>query len=178
MAKKLIKRFTPDHDMVKNHRHLRAFGKLLQDPNLWHLNRRSVSGAFFWGLFWAFIPMPFQMLASAACAIAARVNLPISVALVWLTNPLTMPPIFYFNYLVGTWLLGRPVTVTDFEASMAWLESVLSQAWQPLLAGSVVCGLVAGVVGYVGMRAFWRWHVLHHLRRRQASRAARTPSSN
>jgi uncharacterized protein (DUF2062 family) len=178
MPKKLIKRFTPDHNTVKDHRHLRVFGELLHDPNLWHLNRRSVSGAFFLGLFWAFIPMPLQMLAAAASAIAVRVNLPISVTLVWLTNPLTIPPIFYFNYLVGSWLLGHPMTVTEFEASMEWFESVFSQIWQPLLAGGVLCGLVAGTVGYVGMRAFWRWHVLHHHRRRQASRAARTPSSN
>lgn len=178
MPKKLIKRFTPDHETVRNHKHLRIFGKLLHDANLWHLNRRSVSGAFFWGLFWAFIPMPMQMLAAAASAILCRVNLPISVALVWLTNPLTMPPIFYFTYLVGTKVLAQPVTVTDFEPSMAWFESVLGQIWEPLLVGSVLCGLVAAVLGYVGMRGFWRWHVLRQYRTRQASRSVSKPSSS
>lgn len=178
MPKKLIKRFTPDHDTVRNHKHLRIFGKLLHDANLWHLNRRSVSGAFFWGLFWAFIPIPLQMLAAAAAAILCRVNLPIAVALVWLTNPLTMPPIFYFNYLVGSKLLGHPITVTDFDASIEWMESVIAQVWEPLLFGSVVCGMLAGLIGYIGMRGFWRWHVLRQYRRRQASRAVNTPSSS
>lgn len=178
MPKKLIKRFTPDHETVRNHKHLKIFGKLLHDANLWHLNRRSVSGAFFWGLFWAFIPMPMQMLAAAASAILCRVNLPISVALVWLTNPLTIPPIFYFTYLVGTEVLAQPVTVTDFEPSMAWFESVLGQIWEPLLVGSALCGLVAGVLGYVGMRGFWRWHVMRQFRQRQASRSLSKPSSS
>lgn len=178
MPKKLIKRFAPSHDAVRNSRHLRVFGKLLHDANLWHMNRRSVAGAFFWGLFWAAIPIPLQMLAAAASAILARVNLPISVALVWLTNPLTMPPVFYFNYLVGSWMMGRPVVVERFKPSMEWFESILGHIWEPLLAGSVLVGLVAGAVGYIGMRAFWRWHVLHHYKRRQASRAARTPSAN
>jgi uncharacterized protein (DUF2062 family) len=178
MPKKLFKRFAPSHDVVRNSRHLRVFGRLLHDPNLWHMNRRSVAGAFFWGLFWAAIPIPLQMVASAASAILARVNLPISVALVWLTNPLTMPPVFYFNYVVGSWLLGKPLVVQEFQPSLAWIESLIEQIWAPLLAGSLVVGLIAGTLGYVGMRAFWRWHVLHHLKRRQAERAARAPSAN
>lgn len=182
MPRKLIKRFAPDHDQIRNSRLLRVFGTLLHDPNLWHMNRRSVAGAFFWGLFWAAIPIPLQMVAAAASAMLCRVNLPIAVALVWLTNPLTMPPVFYFNYLCGSWLLRKPVAVTDFQPSLEWFESVVAQIWEPLLAGSVLVGLVAGALGYAGMRGFWRWHVLHHFKKRQqqrqASRAARTPSAN
>ncbi|MCB1903170.1 MAG: DUF2062 domain-containing protein, partial [Gammaproteobacteria bacterium] len=76
MPKQIIKRFAPDHEVIRNHKHLRIFGNLLHDPNLWHMNRRSVSGAFAVGLFWAFIPIPMQMVAAAAIAIIARVNLP------------------------------------------------------------------------------------------------------
>ena len=95
MAKKTIQRFLPDPNKIRHHKSLKIFGRLLQDANLWHLNRRSARGAFAVGLFFAFIPVPFQMVLAAAGAILFRVNLPISVALVWLTNPLTMPPIFY-----------------------------------------------------------------------------------
>jgi len=54
------------------------------------------------GLFCAFVPLPIQMLLAAAAAIIFRVNLPISVGLVWITNPVTIPPMFYFCYKVGT----------------------------------------------------------------------------
>ena len=108
MPRKLIKRYLPDHKKIREHKHLRFLGALLHDPNILHLNRRSVSGAFSLGLFVAFIPVPFQMVLSALGAIFFRVNLPIAVGLVWVTNPLTMPPLFYFAYKVGTWILQVP----------------------------------------------------------------------
>ena len=36
----------PDHKLIREHKHLRIFGSMLHDPNLFHLNRRSVAGAF------------------------------------------------------------------------------------------------------------------------------------
>ena len=89
----------PDHEKIRQHPQLnKLFGTLLHDPNLLHLNRRSISGAFFIGMFWAFMPMPFQMIPAAALAIYFRTNLPISIGLVWFTNPITIPPFFYFCY--------------------------------------------------------------------------------
>ena len=167
MPKHLIKRFAPDHDSIRNHKQLRMFGRLLHDPNLWHLNRRSVSGAFAVGLFWAFIPIPMQMVLSAATAIPARVNLPISVALVWITNPLTIPPMFYFNYLVGTWILGNPPQQIEFELTVEWLTESMASIWQPLYLGSLICGTIAATIGYFSMRGLWRLYVVRHLRKRR-----------
>ncbi|HEB97737.1 MAG TPA: DUF2062 domain-containing protein [Sedimenticola thiotaurini] len=172
MPKHLIKRFTPDHKVIREHKHLRIFGRLLHDPNLWHMNRRSVAGAFAVGLFWAAIPMPFQMVAAAATAIPARVNLPISVALVWVTNPLTMPPIFYFNYLVGTWILGEPPRTGHFEWTMHQLGTTMEQVWQPLYLGSLVTGVVTATAGYLLIRGLWRLRLVNYVKRR---RQRRTP---
>lgn len=176
MPRHLIKRFLPDHREIRKHRHLQVFGTLLHDPNLWHLNRRSVSGAFAVGLFWAVIPMPLQMLAAAAFAILLRVNLPISVALVWITNPITMPPVFYCCYVVGTWILGKPTLDGQFHLSVTWIRDSIGQIWEPLYLGSVVVGLILAVLGYAGMRAFWRWHVIHRYRTRHTPKAASLPS--
>lgn len=170
MPKKLIKRYLPDSQDLKNHKHLKIFGHLLHNTNLWHLNRRSVSGAFAVGLFCAFIPVPFQMLIAAAGAIAFRVNLPISVALVWITNPITIPPMFYFSYLVGAWALGEPVTLTSFELSGDWLANSLAAVWEPFLLGCAICGVIASLLGYFAMRLFWRYHVIHQWKRRQLAR--------
>lgn len=161
----------PDHDKIRNHRHLRLFGTLLHDPNLFHLNRRSVSGAFGVGLFMAFVPVPFQMVLAAAAAIALRVNLPISVGLVWITNPVTMPPMFYFAYKVGAWVLRIPPREFSFEMSYDWLGSELAAIWPPFLLGCFICGLTAALAGYCLMRGFWRWHVLAHWGKRKKARA-------
>jgi len=78
MPKKFIKRYLPDHEKIRNHKSLnKIFGTLLHDPNLLHLNRRSVSGAMAVGLFLAFVPLPIQMGLAAGIAILIRVNLPI-----------------------------------------------------------------------------------------------------
>ncbi|MCF6354262.1 MAG: DUF2062 domain-containing protein [Candidatus Polarisedimenticolaceae bacterium] len=172
MPKKLIKRYAPDKETIRNHKYLRIFGRQLRDPSLWHLNRRSVSGAFAVGLFWAFIPIPFQMVAAAAMAIPARVNLPISVALVWITNPLTMPPIFYSTYLVGTWILGEPMQEVEFELTVDWVMNSIGGIWQPLYLGSLLCALVAATVGYVVMRGYWRWYVVSQLKKRRKRQQA------
>jgi len=171
MPKKFIKRFLPHHDTVKNHKHLQVFGTFLHSPNLWHLNRRSVAGAFATGLFMAFVPVPFQMVLAAGAAILFNVNLPISVALVWITNPLTIPPIFYSTYLIGNWLMGRDGGDFHFELSVDWLMTGLEHVWQPFLLGCLVSAIVASVTGYLAIRFYWRHHVIKEWRKRQQKRS-------
>jgi uncharacterized protein (DUF2062 family) len=170
MPRHLIKRYAPDQDVIRNHKHLRMFGRLLHDPNLWHLNRRSVSGALAVGLFWAFIPIPFQMVAAAATAIPTRVNLPLSVVLVWITNPVTMPAMFYFNYVVGTWILGSSGHHPETAMTMEYLVEGMAQIWRPLFCGSLLCGAIAAVIGYFAMRLLWRFHVLSAGKKRRQRR--------
>ncbi|MES9853433.1 MAG: DUF2062 domain-containing protein [Candidatus Thiodiazotropha sp. L084R] len=167
MPKRLIKRFLPHHDQVRNHKHLQIFGNLLHDPNLWHLNRHSVSGAFAVGLFMAFLPFPFQMIFAAAAAIFFRVNLPLSVALVWITNPITIPPMFYFAYRVGTSITGDEVALEPFHFSLEWLQSAGFEILIPLLVGSLVCATVSSIVGYSLILWIWRWRVVEKWKSRR-----------
>jgi len=172
MAKKFIRRFMPDHKVIRDNQSLKLFGNRLHDPNLWHLNRRSVSGAAAVGLFSAFLPMPFQMVLAGAGAILFRVNLPLAVATVWLTNPVTMPPIFYFNYVVGEKLMGMEPIPMDFELTMEWFTHELSHIWQPLLLGSVVMATIMATVGFFAIRGLWRLHLVRHYRKRKQRRHA------
>ena len=156
MPRRLIKRYLPDPNKIRDHKQLRCLGPLLKDPNILHLNRRSVSGAFAVGLFFAMMPVPFQMLLAAIAAVFTRVNLPISVVLVWLTNPLTIPPIFYSAYLLGAWILGTPPLDMEFEFTVEWMTEELSIIWKPLLLGSLIAGSVAATTGYIAIQVLWR----------------------
>ncbi|MCU7959695.1 MAG: DUF2062 domain-containing protein [gamma proteobacterium symbiont of Bathyaustriella thionipta] len=166
---RLLKQYIPGKSLLDN-RCLKIFGPVLHSPYLWHLNRRSASSAFANGLFWACIPIPSQMVAAAVCSIFMRANLPLSVALVWLTNPLTMIPAFYFNYLVGSWLLGVELPERDFEPTVQWFSNSISHIWQPLFAGSVLVGLVAGSLGYISIRLLWRLHLVRRIKARKQHR--------
>ncbi|KZN33266.1 DUF2062 domain-containing protein [Pseudoalteromonas luteoviolacea] len=156
MAKKTIQRFLPDHNKIKEQKSLKIFGNLLHDANLWHLNRRSARGAFSVGLFFAFIPVPFQMVLAAALAIPFRVNLPLSIALVWITNPLTMPPIFYCSYLVGVFALGQELQPFHFEPTWAWLSQSISTIGPAFMVGSLICACIAAIIGFFGIDYLWR----------------------
>jgi hypothetical protein len=165
-VKKWLKRIMPAPRAILENRHLSVFGKRLHDPNLWHLNRRSVSGAFAVGLFMMYMPPFGQMFMAAAAAIVLRVNLPLSAALVWITNPVTIPPMFYFAYLVGARIIGDPVK--DFSLEF-WMDpgnwvSVLG----PLAVGMLVCAALCAALGYLGVQLLWRWNLVRQIRRRRA----------
>jgi len=170
MPKKIIKRFLPNAKKIREHKHLQIFGKLIHEPNLWHLNRRSVSGAFSVGLFMAFVPVPFQMVLAAAAAILLRVNLPISVALVWITNPITMPAIFYGSYKFGAWALNSPVKEVEFELTVEWLVTQLDDIWAPFLLGCFLIGLFFAITSNLVIRWFWRSHVMKDWQERRRRR--------
>jgi len=175
MPRKLLKRFLPDPQTIRNRKELRFLGRLLDDPYLLHLNRRSVAGAAASGLFVAFLPTPGQMLIAAALAIMVRANLPLAVMTVWITNPITMPPIFYSCYRLGLWLLGRPVPGAGFQPSLEWFWEQLNSIWQPFLLGCFVVGTIAAVTAFLAVHLLWRLHVVRAHKRRRARRLERDP---
>lgn len=173
MPRKLIRRWMPDPELIRSHKHLRCLGTLLDRSCLWRLNRHAVALAFMVGLFAAFIPVPFQMLIAAVLAVLIQANLPIAVALVWVTNPLTMPVLFFLAYRLGAWMLGLPPQDFDFHISWQWLIHGLAATWKPFLLGCLVSGSALAVAGYFGMQLLWRGYVLRHRRRRRLARSRR-----
>lgn len=170
MARKIIRRWLPDPKHIHTQPILRPVARWLHHSSLWYLNRRTAAGACAVGLFWAFVPIPWQMLPAAISAVAFRVNLPVSVALVWITNPFTIPPIFYFNYKLGSWLLGIPSRPVEFEMTWAWLTGELTAVWQPFVLGSLVVAVGASMLGYLAMRGFWRLNAVRDWQRRRDRR--------
>jgi uncharacterized protein (DUF2062 family) len=177
MPRRFIRKYLPSASSIRANPTLRPLGRRLQDPEIWHLHRRSVAGAVFTGLFCAFLPIPGQMLIAGAIAVVARCNLPLSVALVWITNPITIAPIFFFTYKLGAWLLDWEIIVHEFVPTFAWLAQQVGQIWQPLLLGSLLCGWVAGVSGFVLTRVAWRMHVVRRWRARRERRSERMLST-
>jgi uncharacterized protein (DUF2062 family) len=149
----------------------------MQDANLWHLNRHSVSGAFAVGLFMAYIPIPFQMVFAAAAAIFFRVNLPLSLGLVWITNPITIPPMFYFAYRVGTLVTGEQATLEPFQFSLEWVQSVGFEIIVPLIIGSLICATISSILGYSVILWIWRWRAVEKWKARRFRRKNQRSSS-
>lgn len=135
-------------------------GEHLHRPNLWHLNRRSVAKAFAIGLFCTWLPMPLQTVLAALLAILFYANLPLSVVLVFVTNPITIPPMFYFAYRLGSRILGTEIEPMNFAFSMEWISNVVEHSWQPLVVGSLLMAVISSIVGYLAVRLIWRFHII------------------
>lgn len=170
MPKKMFKNLMPDHQTIKTNKYLQVFGRFLHSPNLWHLNRHSVAKAFAVGLFCAFIPVPFQMVIAAGLAIIVHSNLPMSIAIVWISNPITMPPIFYFCYYIGTIILGSTKHSFEFELSWTWLNNSLSTIGPALLVGCLLLSVLFSVLGYVFIQLLWRYSIHKQWKKRALSR--------
>ncbi|MFO1351132.1 MAG: DUF2062 domain-containing protein [Gammaproteobacteria bacterium] len=179
MPRRLLKRYLPDRNTLRGYKSLDFLGERLYDPNLWHFNRRSVSGAFGVGMFIAFIPAPGQMLMAALASLWLRINLPLTVSLNWITNPITMAPLIYLNFKVGFWVLGREPFQFHFSPSIDWMIYMYHNFFTlglPFLVGSLTVGLALGVLSFFAVRLFWRFFIVYRLYQRRklaAHRAAR-----
>lgn len=175
MPRRLLKKYLPDFQKLRARRELRWLGRLLDDPYLLRLNRRSIAGGVACGLFVGLLPIPGHMLLATVLAIRFRINLLLAVALVWISNPITMPAIFYFNYLVGTWIIGSPEAAhVGFEPSLHWFWEQLGRVWKPLLIGSLSVSSLVALASYGAVQLLWRLRIARQLRRRRKRRAARS----
>ncbi len=173
MPRKLIRRILPDMAGMLKHRSMRWMVPFIRNPNLLHINRESVSLAVFVGIFAAFLPLPGQTFIAAAVAFWWGANLPISVTLIWISNPLTMGPMFYLTYKLGATILGSEHIDFTVALTWQWFSNVGGQILLPLLVGSILAGIFAATVGYLAINYLWRWKVVSNWQKRKNDRINR-----
>ena len=118
------------------------------------INRKSVSRGVLVGLFWGFVPMPMQMLAVMAITPFLRFNVPVAISMVWLSNPFTMPPMYYMEYLTGNFILGRE-GLSDIEISMDWFSENWDNIVIPLYTGAAFYSIVVSSLVYFLINRLW-----------------------
>lgn len=160
MPRKIIRRFLPDLKSLLDQRSLRWLSSLSHDPNLLHLNRHSVSLAVFIGIFCAFIPLPIQTLLAIAMCFWLGANLPLAMIIIWISNPLTIPPMFFLTYKLGSYILNTQVSGFSVDLSWQWFAELGSDILLPLFLGSFICGTALGLIGYFFILSLWRWQVI------------------
>ncbi len=128
------------------------------------VNRRSITRGLMVGIFWGFIPMPMQMLAVVFTTPIFRFNVPIAIATVWLSNPVTMPFMYYMEYLTGNFLLG--MDSLHVELTMQWFQEHLSDIFIPLYVGTLFYSISVATIVYYGVN--WLWiNSVHQEKRHQ-----------
>ena len=142
----------------KKHNPDSKLAKILDKYNIpreyFSINRKSVSKGVLVGLFWGFIPMPMQMLAVILTTPFIRFNVPIAISMVWLSNPLTMPAMYYMEYLTGNFLLGKP-GIEHIEMTLDWFEKHIGDIFIPLYVGTAFYSIVVSYIIYLIINCLW-----------------------
>lgn len=181
MPRKYFRKYLPSHDAIRSNKYLAKLGRFLHHPNLWHLNRRSVSGGVAVGMFCGLIPGPLQMLGAALVAIPCKVNLPVALVTTLYTNPFTIVPLYLVAYWLGALITGGSGTMTEPPAFSwshlgDWIRALVDWSLalgKPLFVGLVTLALSLALAGYVAVQVGWRAWVVVQWRRRKLRRSGR-----
>lgn len=134
---------------------LKAFIKKSKiPPEFLAANRKMISRGVLLGLLIAFIPMPMQMAAVLLFMPLFRFNVPIALAMCWITNPFTMPPMYFAEYHLGAFLLGSETQ--DVALTVEWFSENLGDIFIPLYLGAIILSIVGGFLGYWAVNHFWK----------------------
>lgn len=161
----LIKRIIPGPGRIRELNLHLYFGSRIHDSLLWVVNRQSISRGTAIGIFCAYMPMPLEMLLAALLAILFRANLPISILLVWISNPLTWVVVYTPPYLLGLAILGE----TGISLQAITLEMMMDQL-AALWIGCLIFGTALGAGGYVLANVIWRMMIMNQWTRRREQR--------
>jgi len=121
--------------------------------------RKMIARGVFLGIFIAFIPMPMQMAATLLFTPFFRFNVPIAIAMCWITNPLTMPPIYYIEYLTGSFLLG--IEPEPVQMTLEWFSANISKIFIPLYTGALFYSILGSIGGYYLVNWLWKKSVIN-----------------
>ncbi|MBI5790884.1 MAG: DUF2062 domain-containing protein [Rhodocyclales bacterium] len=162
-----LRALAPSREQLEANPWLRRLAPYLADPKLWCWSRRGVALGVAIGLFIGFLIPVAQILLAAAAAVVLRANVPIAAAGTFVTNPLTVPPIYYGAYQLGAWATGTSATAAvSWADPVAILES-LGSIGLPLFTGLAITASVAAAASYLLISQLWIWHVAA---RRRAAR--------
>jgi uncharacterized protein (DUF2062 family) len=157
-----LTRHVPTRETVHSYRVLRPFAPHLTHSSLWRMTRRSVPRGVAVGLFVAVIIPFMHTVIAAMLAIPTRANVAVAALFTLLVNPLTIPPLYYAAYRIGSWelhhdaALVNPADAERFSSELSRLLFWVHQASGPIAVGVLTIAVTAAVLGYAAASLIWR----------------------
>jgi len=158
-----LRRWIPSKEEILSYSWLQPFRHWLDHDELWEFQRDSVARAVLAGIFIGFVAPLAQMFLGVLVAVVIRANVAVSVGCTLLTNPLTVVPLYFVAYLLGTWILSLPaLSWALFRGELLKSDSIwdgLTSLWllvgEPLLLGTLVMAVSLSVGGYLLVKLLW-----------------------
>ena len=172
-----LRKHLPTRENIHRHRLLRPFARQLSQPALWRLHRRSVPRAVALGLGVGIIIPVMHTIIAAILAIPLRANVAVAAAFTLVVNPLTIPPIYYAAYRIGSWelhhdaTLVNPATAARVSGELGRFLFWIHEASGPIALGVLTIAALAAAAGYVVSSLIWRWWLGSKWRQRRVNRS-------
>jgi len=158
--KSILKKYSPKRENIN----LGWLNKHLTDPELWKWNKKTIAKAFAIGLFCAFLPIPGHTILVAILSMMLSANILLSILVVWVNNPITMLPIYYFTYKIGASIIGIEID-PEFEFSFGYLMDNLGSAALAMWIGGLITSIVAAILGYFSIISIYKYKALKRIKR-------------
>src|SRR3954447_20951432 len=171
-----IKRHIPTRDTVHRYRLLRPFSRHLTHSSLWRMTRRSVPRGVALGFFVAVIIPVMHTAVAALLAIPARANVAVAALFTLAVNPITITPLYYAAYRIGSWELHHdaslvnPAAAERFSSELSRLLFWIHEASGSIAVGVLTIAVVAAVVGYAIAALVWRFWSHSRWRQRRGAK--------
>ena len=96
------------------------------------------------------LPLPFQMLLAALASMRARVNIPVSMAACWVTNPFTHPPLIALQINFGHWIREHVRIPLPFDkvTEVSFLGVRVEGSPADFVVGFLASGVVLSILAY------------------------------
>ncbi|KQW98435.1 MULTISPECIES: DUF2062 domain-containing protein [unclassified Acinetobacter] len=170
MAKHFFQSWLPSPERVNNLKFMKIFGDKALSPQLWYVNRKSISKAMFIGTFWGILPIPFHTLLIIFSVLFFEANLPIGLILAWIMNPLTIVPILIFAFWIGSkiyhvHMINKEMLLGVFHQIIHWIKNFghghIDFSLAKILAtGLFIEAFVFASLLFIATRIYWRWSVI------------------
>lgn len=157
-----VRRHIPTRESIHSYRLLRPFAKPLSNPSLWRITHRSVPRGVALGLGVGVIIPFMHTIIAAVLAIPFRANVAIAAAFTLVVNPLTIPPIYYAAYRIGSWELHHDAAIVSradaerFSSELSRMLFWLHHASGAIAVGVLTIAIALGVIGYFTSGFAWR----------------------
>jgi uncharacterized protein (DUF2062 family) len=128
------------------------------------------------GLFVGVIIPIMHTAIAAVLAIPLRANVAVTAAFTLVVNPLTIPPIYYAAYRIGSWELHHdaslvnPAAAERFSSELSRMLFWIHQASGPIAVGVLSIAVAAALIGYLGAGLTWTWWLKSKVRQRRQAR--------
>lgn len=149
--------------------------------DLFSFAREPLARGLAFGLFCSLIPGPLQIIGTVIACTLWRGNIIAGAVATFISNPITIVPIYLLAYQIGTLILPDAGAAAPSLAGLAshtfgtseWFTAIgqmlQSMGW-PLVLGLMILGLNMAALAYAMVQVFWLWPV--HQRQIRMKRAA------